>query len=276
MIDDPIPSMTDDPVPFNRGAIHPMQCLREGWQIIKEQYWLFVGITLVGSLIAGAGPMGILAGPMVCGMFYCVFLRANNREVNFGMLFKGFDYFVPCLVPALMMTGIAMFFLLGGYVVFLVGMFATMGALGPQRGGQPQPAFFWALGGMYVALILYILVVVIVLRSIFFFAFPLIMDRGLSGWDAVKLSFRAMRANLGGVIGVLLLLEVLSLAASLLCCVGPILELPVNLAMLAVAYRQVFPQRGALGQFEQVGDLDDEPRPSAGQSDTGIRPEEPA
>ena len=267
--------MTDDPVPFNRGAIRPIECLREGWQLIKGQYWLFVGIAFVGSLIAGAGPMGILAGPMVCGMYLCVFLRANNREVEFGTLFKGFDYFVPCLVPALMMTGIALVLLLGGYAVFVGGMFASIAAFGQQRGGQPPPAFFWTLGGLYIGLFAYIMVVVIVLRSIFFFAFALVMDRGLSGWDAVKLSFQAMRANMGGVIGVLLLLELLSLLSMFICCVGPILELPVNLAMLAVAYRKVFPQRGALENRDHTDEPDDELPRGAGPSETGIRPEEP-
>ena len=264
--------MDHDPVPFNRGAIRPMQCLREGWQLIKEQYWLFVGIALVGSFIAGAGPLGILAGPMMCGMYHCVFQRANGREVSFNMLFKGFDYFVPCLTPALIMTGTALVVLLGGYVVFFIAFFATIGAMAPPQGGQPEPAFFGVLFGLYVCFFLFLFVVIIVLRTLFFFAFPLVMDRGLSGWDAVKLSIQAARANLGGVVGVLLLMELLGLVSSVLCCIGPILELPINVAILAVAYRQVFPQQDALARFEAGDEPDDAPGGATG--DTGIQSED--
>lgn len=36
---------------FNKNAVRPIVCLREGWQLIKDQYWLFLGICLVGTLI---------------------------------------------------------------------------------------------------------------------------------------------------------------------------------------------------------------------------------
>jgi hypothetical protein len=268
--------MIDDPVPFNRGAIRPMQCLSEGWQLIKEQYWLFVGIVFVGSLIAGAGPMGILAGPMMCGMYHCVFQRANNRPVEFGMLFQGFDYFAQCIIPALIMTGIALVTFLTGYLAFVVGMFSMLAAFAPQRGQQQPPvALLGGMLGLYFVFLAFVVIVALILRAMFFFAFPLIMDRGLSGWDAVKLSLRATWANLGGVIGILLLIELLGLACSLLCCVGPILELPVNIAMMAVAYRQVFPQRSGLEHFDRDENLDEPPpigsTPPPGE--TGIQSE---
>ncbi len=267
--------MYDEPVPFNRGAVKPMQALREGWQLIKDQYWLFVGIAFVGTLISGAGPMGILAGPMLCGMYHCVFQRANGREASFNMLFKGFDYFVPCLVPALVMTGTAMVLVGVLYAVFMVGLFAIIGTMAPRGQGQPETAFAVALIVLYVVFFLVLMVIILTLRAVFLFAFPLVMDRGLSGWDAVKLSMRATWANLGGVVGVLLLIEGLSLISSLLCCIGPILELPVNVAMLAVAYRQVFPQRDALAGFDQYDERDDEPAGGGAVSkDTGIQSEE--
>ena len=95
--------MTDDSPTFNRGAIRPMQCMSEAWQLIKERYWFFTGLTFVGVLIAGMGPLGILTGPMMCGLFLCLFQHANNREVTFNTLFKGFDFFLPSFIATLLM-----------------------------------------------------------------------------------------------------------------------------------------------------------------------------
>ena len=35
-------------IPFKRQAVEPVQCLKNGWELVKDQYWLFVGMTFVG------------------------------------------------------------------------------------------------------------------------------------------------------------------------------------------------------------------------------------
>ena len=57
---------------FRTGAVRPVECLREGWNLIRGEYWLWVGITLVACLIAYVAPFGILAGPMFCGLYVCL------------------------------------------------------------------------------------------------------------------------------------------------------------------------------------------------------------
>ena len=32
---------------FRRGVIRPFEVFREGWNIIEDRYWLFMGISLV-------------------------------------------------------------------------------------------------------------------------------------------------------------------------------------------------------------------------------------
>jgi len=83
---------------FNRRAVRPVECLREGWQLIKDDYWLFLGICIIGVLIAGLVPMGILAGPMMCGINICLLRRMGGRPVKFDMVFRGFDHFLPSLL----------------------------------------------------------------------------------------------------------------------------------------------------------------------------------
>src|SRR5437588_9796822 len=91
--------MTPNPMEFRRGAIAPMECIKEGWALIKDQFWLFLGITVVGLLIGGLVPI-VLFGPMMVGIFLCLQQRQRHQPVEFGLLFKGFDQFVPALIVA--------------------------------------------------------------------------------------------------------------------------------------------------------------------------------
>ena len=50
--------MLTHPPEFNRRALQPITCFREGWQLIKDDFWLFLGITVVGMLIGGGRSHG--------------------------------------------------------------------------------------------------------------------------------------------------------------------------------------------------------------------------
>src|SRR5258705_1275646 len=89
--------MTPEQSDFRVGVIQPVECIKEGWALIKDQYWLFLGLTIVTMIIGGAVPI-VLMGPMMVGLFLCLFEKMARRPVEFGLLFKGFDHFVPGLV----------------------------------------------------------------------------------------------------------------------------------------------------------------------------------
>src|SRR5437667_3012334 len=184
--------MTDDSQTFNPGAIRPMQCLREGWQLIKERYWFFLGITFVGVFIGGLGPIGILLGPMMCGIFLCLFQHAKNREVSFNLLFKGFDFFLPSFVATLLMMAPSFLLGLGAYLFFVFGMVGTLAVFAPRGGGgPPDPMMFVVMISLLVLYFLTLMTGVLAIRALFFFSYPLIVDRQMSGIDAVKLSMKA-------------------------------------------------------------------------------------
>ena len=73
---------------FNRGVIKPVECLKEAWGLIKDQYWLFLGICAVGMLIGSAFAIALM-GPMICGIYLCLFQRMRGEPVKFENLFKG-------------------------------------------------------------------------------------------------------------------------------------------------------------------------------------------
>jgi hypothetical protein len=223
---------------FRRGAISPVQCLQEGWGLIKDQYWLFFGITLVGILIGSAVPMGIILGPMMCGIYLCLLQRRRGGAVTFDLLFKGFDYFAQSLIAMLIQIVPAIIIMIPFYLFFFIGMMSSMETSGRRGGPPPAPPlmFFISLGGLFAGMML----VMIVVGALFIFTFPLIVDRKLTGLDAVKTSIRAVMGNLGGVLGLLLLNTLLGMVGILLCYVGAFFFMPVGMAAWAVAYDHVF------------------------------------
>ncbi len=227
------------PTEFQSRVISPVECLKEGWQLIKDRYWLFLGITLVAMLVGGAVPV-VLIGPMMVGLYMCLFAKMRGEPVEFGMLFKGFDYFTQGLVAAAIQTLPVILIMAVGQVIFVAFTLIIM----PTERGAALPPVFW------VALVLFVLFVMILslaVHSLFLFAYPLIADRNLSGLEAIKLSYRAALQNLGGIIGLLLLISGLSILGVLACYVGAFLVMPISFAAYAVAYRRVFPETGSLG-----------------------------
>jgi uncharacterized membrane protein len=222
---------------FKRGAIEPMVCLREGWDLIKDQYWLFVGMSLVAMLLGSFVPLGILLGPLMCGIYLAIFKLRRGERVEFGMLFKGFDYFGESVIASLIHYIPVMIVIIAFYVVFYGGFFLIMVS---QGGREPDPASLFIFLAIMIVAVLVLMLAIILVSLVFTFSYPLIVDRKLSGLEAVKLSARASLANFWPLLGLLLLNGLLSFAGALLCYVGMFLAFPVTFAAIAKAYEQVF------------------------------------
>jgi len=215
-----------------------MECIKGGWEIIKSQYWLFVGMTLVGLLIGSAVPLGIMLGPMMCGL-HLAFLKARRGQpIEFGMLFKGFDYFGPSLIATLLHILPIVAIVLPAYILFYVSIFVSMAA--SQNSGEPNPGALLGVMVMFGIFWLVVVVVVVIVSIGFTFAYPLIVDRKLQGLDAVKLSFRAAFANFWRLLGMTLITSLLGVLGMLACYVGAFLVMPIGYAAISKAYEQVF------------------------------------
>ena len=229
---------------FQRGVVQPIECLKGGWNLVKDQYWVFVGVCAVGMLIGGAVPLGILMGPMMCGIFLTLFNKRRGMPVDFNLLFKGFDYFGQSVIAALLHVIPIMAVLLVAYFVLYVGMFAAMFAAA-AAGQDSAPFALVGFGLLFLLFYCIILFIVIIISIGFTFAYPLIVDRNLQGFDAVKLSFRAALANFWRLLGLNLLGGLLGVLGVLACYVGIFFIFPITLGATAVAYEQVFGLRNS-------------------------------
>jgi uncharacterized membrane protein len=227
-------------VEFNRGAIRPVECLKQGWEMIKDQYWLFFGITFVGLLIAGAIPFGILLGPMLCGMYVCFFRKMKKEPVSFELLFKGFDVFAQSAITSVLQTLPIILLWLVVYVPLMV--VRIMNTPRQTRRGSPDLSFFFVTFGVEMGVLVLITALSLVIKMFFTFTYPLIVERNMKATEAIKTSFNAVLGNLGGLIGLLALQFLLGLAGTLACIVGVYFVLPIYYASDAIAYRRVFPE----------------------------------
>ncbi len=220
---------------FHSGAVAPIQCLKEGWAAISDRYWLFLGMTLIWMLIAQAVPI-VLMGPMTCGLYLCLLRKMRNQPIDFGMLFKGFDFFLPSLIAAVLQM-VPVFIVMMPMTAFFVIFTVAVTSHGARN--EPPPLIFF-LG--LIVFVLAMMLLVLLITTLFVFAYPLVVDRNLSGVDAVKTSIKAGWQNLGGILGLLLLNLGLSILGLICCYVGVFFVMPISFASYAAAYRQVFPQ----------------------------------
>ena len=239
--------MTTLEIPYRRNAVEPVQCIKAGWELVKNQYWLFVGMCLVGMMIGSAVPLGILLGPMMCGLFLTFFKRRRGELIEFGTLFKGFDYFGPSLIATLLHIVPILVIIIPAYFFFYLGLIVSMAA----QGNDPNPAAMLGVFGMFGVFWVVMIFVVIIISIGFTFAYPLIVDRRLQGFDAVKLSFKAAMANFWRLLAMIILTSFMGIAGLLLCYVGMFLVLPISYAAIASAYEQVF----GLGNISEASNL---------------------
>ena len=215
--------MFEPPFPeFRRNAVEPIECIKAGWALVQSQYWLFFGMTAVGMIIGSVVPLGILMGPMMCGLYLAFFQTRRGQPIEFGTLFKGFDYFGDAIIASLLHMVPMLVIFVPSYILFYVFFFLFMSQLGPN----PEPSAMIGLVAVIVVFWLLIMVVLLVLSVAFTFAYPLIVDRRMSGLNAVKLSIKAGMANFWRLLGLLLLTGVLSFVGVLFCYVGVLFVLP--------------------------------------------------
>jgi uncharacterized membrane protein len=234
-------------VQFQRTAIDAGGCVSNGWELVKSNYGMWLGVSLIAMLLAGCIPCIslFLVGPILGGVYYVILRAMNNELVEFGMMFRGFDKFVPLMVIGLIQS-IPEFI---GQVLRIGVQFGNIGLNG-SRGRDfdyfqaSRPEFAIASGLLIILAIVAFVVIMlaIVWRFLLFFAIPIAMEHDVSPMDAIKLSIKAATANVGGIIVLFIFEFLVALLGVVMCFLGVFfISIPVIYAANAFAYRQVFP-----------------------------------
>lgn len=217
-------------IQINTSVIRAFDCYREAWEMIKPQFGIVLAVYFIAMLIGGM--VGIIMGALMCGLYLCIFDLQEGREVKIDRLFNGFQYFLPSfLVMLVMMLPIIIMFIL--IYVPIVGI-----ALAGTRMDENEVIPF-----IIIAVIVEVIfaILMVCFHTLMMFAFPLIVDKNLSAFQAMKTSARAVWMNLSGVASLFGIGFLVSLAGMLVFCIGIYLAMPLVLAAQVVAYRKIFP-----------------------------------
>lgn len=216
---------------FKTGQIRPVECYKEGWELIKNDYWILFAVAIVGAVIGGIS-LYILLGAMACGIFYTYLQKIDTGTTSFENLWKGFNYLLPGLIVTMVIVVPMLFVYALIYVPVIMAM--MMGAR------LSQEEFMGMLVGV-LAIDFVIILVMVCFHTLLMFAFPLIIDRNMSAMQAMKTSCRAVWANLSGVAGVIGIYFLSIIPGILTCGFGMYFLMPIMIAGFLVAYRKVFP-----------------------------------
>ncbi len=77
-----------------------------------------------------------------------------------------------------------------------------------------------------------------------FFTLPLVIDKQLDFWPAMRLSRQTISKHWWKFLGFLLVLALVNLAGIIACCVGFFVTFPLSLAALMYAYEDIFNPSG--------------------------------
>jgi hypothetical protein len=230
---------------YNSGAIDPTGCISQGWELIKKNYWMYVGIGFLTWILTACIPLVslFLVGPVLVGVYYTLLRDMRGEPVDFGMMFKGFDKFVPAMCVGLIQVVPSIIFQIIQWTFDLSKFFMVRGpGGGTYRGGDPDFSGPMALfTGVYLVFVLGFVLFSIIWSISFFFVMPLMAEHEIGPIDAIKLSASAAWSNVGGIILLSLLIGLILVASVFALCIGIFFALPLLYGSVAVAYRQVFP-----------------------------------
>jgi serine/threonine protein kinase/capsular polysaccharide biosynthesis protein len=197
-------------------------CVRRGWELVRSDFWLLVGTTaLILVLLAAAGSIGqvsqsaghvsfntsvlsVLLSGPLMGGLYLCFLKRLRGEKI--RVETAFSGFRASLLQLFLAS-------------FVTEVLTVLGSL------------CLILPGIYLVVA-------------WLFTLPLVIDKRLEFWPAMRLSRKVISKHWWKFLGFLLVLGLLNLAGLMACFVGVFVTLPVSFAALMFAYEDIFNPSG--------------------------------
>jgi len=226
-------------------------CVGRAWGILASNFWLLVGGCAVYLLIIG-GMSGfaqipfigilfsiaslIITGPLVGGVYIFALRVIRNQGGDIGEVFSGFrnnmgQLILGHIIPALI-TGAAA---IPGILMAAIPIVIMANNDEPNTGLIVLAAFGFLLA----------VIPAIYLSVGWAFTIPLIADRGMDFWSAMKSSRAQVGRHWWTVFGLFIVAGLLNLAGVLLCCLGTFVSMPLVFLIMLLAYEIIFLPRTA-------------------------------
>jgi uncharacterized membrane protein len=222
-------------------------CISKGSTLLQANLGLLIGATLIYLAIQFVfGVLGMIpiigglfsllnlfvSAPLMGGLFYITLQAIRSQPTSVGDVFEGFrrafmqlclGYIVPAIFTALC-------FIPAGIIAAIV--------LVPTLSKQHPPDLGAIMTTVGVGLVC--LIPAMILSVNWMFTLPLVVDKGLDFWTAMKTSWKKVTQHWWQIFGLLLLVGLINLGGLLLCCVGLIFTIPLGIAATMYAYETIF------------------------------------
>lgn len=232
---------------FQSSAVSPGDCISDAWALVSRQFGLYLGMGLLTMVLISCVPFVnfFLMGPILGGFYYVVLRDQRDEPVDFGMLFKGFEKFLPLMLVGLIQGAPSIVLTIVQYTVDiarLVGVASSNRDISFYQSGSD--ALGAGLSSILIISFIILFFFSIAWHLAFEFAMPLVIEHDLSVTDALVTSARAAFSNSGSLIVLMIFQGFVMLLGVIALCLGIFVAFPVVYAAVAIAYRQVFPYLG--------------------------------
>jgi hypothetical protein len=209
------------------------------WIALFVIYFLIV---IVVSIIPVVGPlvMTLLAPVFTAGfMLACRGVEAGE-ELELGYLVAGFKHNTGQLVTVGGLYLVGSIIILGLMMMSGGGAILGSAALGQMQGIEPNEAMVGAMGGMLIALLV-ALALLIPLLMAYWFAPALVVLRNMTAMEAMKLSFIGCLRNIWPFLVFGVIAFILTMIAMIPFGLGMLVLVPVLNASIYLGYKDIFP-----------------------------------
>jgi hypothetical protein len=208
-------------------------CISRGWEVVKNNFWPAVGINALVFIIIMV--FNQITGLFTRPVFQAMFLR---HEFSSGGIM------IVMLVSILSAPL---------YIVFVAGLMKYFLKLIRKEPATINDAFagFGPMTGHLILLgfVMNLFVIAgyacciipgIYLQVAWMFAVPLIIDRQMNFWEAMKLSHKMVSKHWFLLFGFFIVYILVAMAGVLACCIGVLVTMPISLGVLMCAYETIF------------------------------------
>ncbi len=229
------------------------RCIGDGWNLFKQNFGtLFCGVLIYFAIEFGFALFGaipfigwlfsianmVIAGPLEGGVFFMFLLAIRNQPTSASDVFSGFrkafaQLFLGRLIPALII----------GACMVPVGIIIVLLVVIPMAASrqEPQP---WILL-LLIPLFLIVFIAVVFVATNWIFTLPLIIDKGMTFWPAMQVSWKMVRKHWWQVFGLVLLVAIINIGGLLLCGIGLLFTAPIGFAAMMYGYETIFGRKAA-------------------------------
>ncbi len=225
------------------GSVHIGDCLRQGWQVYRQDPWRITGIIvivfvaqfLLNSIpIAGALFAFLLNGPILGGVYFFCMQAIHGQTHGLQDVTSTIkERFLPCFLATTVSSLLAFAPLLVALIP-AAGLFAASGVVMEELVKHPNLILGIGLPLLAGALAMFYLLIC------WSFAVPIAACTNTDFWEALKLSWRGVRKNFWAYFGLLLALGLINLIGILCLVVGLFVTIPFTFLATMVAYEQIF------------------------------------